>query len=59
VDQNKLLRFRVGELEIKVEPSNVETDTSLGMTGVDGKCTAPVEAVLSATDPARGLSLSR
>jgi hypothetical protein len=49
VDQTRPLRFRVGELEIKVESSNVETDTGLGMTGIDGKRTVPVEAVLSAS----------
>ena len=49
VDQRNPLRFRFGELEIKVESSNVETERSLGMTGVDGKRTVPVEAVLSAS----------
>jgi hypothetical protein len=49
VDQKNPLRFRVGELEIRVESSNVETDTGLGMTGADGKRTVPVEAVLSAS----------
>ena len=47
-NQKSPFRFRVGELEIKVESSNVETDTGLGMTGVDGKRTVAVEAVLSA-----------
>lgn len=49
VEQKSPLRFRVGELEINVEASNAETDTGLGMTGVDGKRTVPVEAVLSAS----------
>ena len=49
VDQKNPLRFRVGELGIRVESSNVETDTGLGMTGADGKRTVPVEAVLSAS----------
>ena len=48
VDHKNPLRFRVGELEIRVESSKVETDTGLGMTGADGKRTVPVEAVLSA-----------
>ena len=47
VDQTSSFRFWVGELEIKVE--SFETDTGLGMTGVDGKRTVPVEAVLSAS----------
>jgi len=49
VDQVNPLRFRVGNLEIKAESSNVETDTTLGMTGVNGRRTVPVEAVLSAS----------
>ena len=49
VDQKNPLRFRVGKLGIKVESSKVDTDTGLGMTGVDGKRTVPVEAVLSAS----------
>jgi PDZ domain len=47
VDQTSSFRFRVGELEIKVE--FFETDTGLGMTGGDGKRTVPVEAILSAS----------
>ena len=39
--------LRVGDLEIKVDSSAVETDTGLGLTGRDGKRTLPVEAVLS------------
>jgi hypothetical protein len=49
VDQKNPLRFRVGDLGISVESSNVETETGLGMTGADGKRTVPVEAVLSAS----------
>src|SRR5215813_7740127 len=49
VDQKNPLRFYVGELGIRVESSNVETDTGLGMTGADCKRTVPVEAVLSAS----------
>jgi len=49
VNEKNPLRFRVGEFEIKVESSNVETDTDLGMTGSDGKRAIPVEAVLSAS----------
>jgi len=41
--------LRVGDLEIKVDSSAVETDTDLGVTGPDGKRTVPVEAVLSAS----------
>src|SRR5262245_52137321 len=39
--------LRVGDLEIKIDPSAVEADTGLGFTGRDGKRTLPVEAVLS------------
>jgi len=49
VDHKNPLRFRAGELEIRVESSKVETDTGLGMTGADGKRAVPVEAVLSAS----------
>src|SRR5205823_13612400 len=47
VDQNKQLLFRIGELEIQLGLSAVETDTGLGVTGPNGKRTGPVEAVLS------------
>jgi hypothetical protein len=47
--QGKPLLFRIGDLEIKVDSSAVETDTDLGATGPDGKRTVPVEAVLSAS----------
>src|SRR5215468_9215644 len=39
--------LRVGDLEIKVDSSAVQTDTGLGFTGRDGKRTLPVEAILS------------
>ena len=45
--QGKPVILRVGDLEIKVDSSAVETDTGLGLTGHDGKRTLPVEAVLS------------
>src|SRR5262245_3346097 len=45
--QGKPVILRVGDLEIKVDSSGVETDTELGLTGRDGKRTLPVEAVLS------------
>jgi len=46
IDGNKPLILRVGELEIQIESSAVETDTELGFTGPNGKRTVPVEAVL-------------
>ena len=46
-DQNKPLRLRVGNLEIPIESSALETDTRLGFTGYDGKRTIPVEAILA------------
>jgi hypothetical protein len=46
LDKKKLLSFRVGDLEVRVDSSAVETDTGLGRTGPDGKRTVPVEAVL-------------
>ena len=46
IDRHKPLAFRIGELEIQVEPSAVEADPELGFTGPDGKRTVPVEAVL-------------
>jgi hypothetical protein len=45
-DQNKPLRLRVGNLEIPIESSALETDTGLGFTGRDGKRTIPVETIL-------------
>ena len=45
--QGNQVILRVGELEIKIDSSAVETDTGLGLTGRDGKRTLPVEAVLS------------
>jgi len=47
VDKKKILSFRVGDLEVQVDSSTVETDTELGFTGHDGKRTVPVEAALS------------
>lgn len=47
IDQKDRVRFRVGEVEIRIKSSDVETDTGLGMTGAEGKRTVPVEAVLS------------
>jgi hypothetical protein len=38
--------LRIGDLEIEIPMSDVETDTGLGMTGPDGKRTLKVEAVL-------------
>ena len=46
IDQQKRLVFRLGELEIEVASSQVETDTGAPMTGPDGKRTVPVEAIL-------------
>jgi hypothetical protein len=45
--QGKPVILRVGNLEIKVDSSALETDAGLGLTGRDGKRTVPVEAVLS------------
>src|SRR6516165_12239610 len=45
--QGKPVILRVGDLEIKVDSSAVETDMGLGLTGRDGKRTLPVEAILS------------
>jgi len=45
-DQNKPLLLRVGNLEIPIASSAIETDTGLGFTGRDGKRTIPVEAIL-------------
>jgi len=47
IDRGKPLLLRVGDLDIKIDPTTVETDTDLGFTGRDGKRTIPVEAVLS------------
>src|SRR5262249_60965258 len=38
------LLLRIGDLEIKVDSSALETDTGLGFTGPDGKRTVPGEA---------------
>jgi len=46
IDHSKPLVIRVGELEVQVDGSAVETDTGLGMTGPNGKRTVAVEAVL-------------
>lgn len=45
-DQNKPLLMRVGNLDIPIESSAIETDTGLGFTGRDGKRTIPVEMIL-------------
>jgi len=47
VDKQKFLSFRMGDLEVRVDSSAVETDSRLGVTGRDGKRNVPVEAVLS------------
>jgi hypothetical protein len=47
VDKQKFLSFRMGNLEVQVDSSAVETDSRLGVTGRDGKRNVPVEAVLS------------
>jgi hypothetical protein len=47
VSQSSPLLFRVGDFEINVDPSAIDTDTGLGFTGRDGKRNLPVEAVLS------------
>src|SRR5438477_7039698 len=47
-DQNKPLRLRVGNLEIPVESSALETDTGLDFTCRHGKRTIPVETILRA-----------
>jgi hypothetical protein len=39
--------LRVGDLDVRVESSAVDTDTGLGFTGRDGERTLPVEAILS------------
>jgi hypothetical protein len=49
IDKKKFLSFRAGDLEVRVDPSAVESDSGLGATGSDGKRTVPVEAVLSAS----------
>jgi hypothetical protein len=49
IDKKKFLSFRVGDLEVRVDQSAVESDTGLGVTGPNGKRTVPVEAVLSAS----------
>src|SRR5215471_20297655 len=46
VDKQKFLSFRMGDLEVRVDSSAVETDSRLGVTGRDGKRNVPVEAVL-------------
>jgi hypothetical protein len=45
-DQNKPLLLRVGNLEIPIESSALETDSGLGFTGRDGRRTIPVETIL-------------
>jgi PDZ domain-containing protein len=46
IDENKPLIFRIGEMEVRVESSAVDSDTGSPMTGPNGKRTVPVEAVL-------------
>jgi hypothetical protein len=46
IDQNKPLVFRIGELEVRVESSAVDSDSGSAMTGPNGKRTVPVEGVL-------------
>jgi hypothetical protein len=46
VDENKMVAFRMGDLEVKVDSSAVATDSGFGMTGPNGKRVVPVEAVL-------------
>jgi hypothetical protein len=46
LDQNKPLIFRVGEIEVRVDPRTVQTDSGSFSTGPNGKATIPVEAVL-------------
>jgi hypothetical protein len=46
LDQNKPLVFRIGKIEVRVEPRTVQSDTGSFFTGPNGKATAPVEAVL-------------
>ena len=47
IDKQKFLSFRMGDFEVQVDSSTVETDKDLGTTGRDGKRNVPVEAVLS------------
>jgi len=46
IDENKPLIFRIGEMEVRVESSAIDSDTGSPMTGPNGKRTVPVEAVL-------------
>ncbi len=46
LDQNKQLVLRIGEIEIRVKSSAVQTSTGTFLTGPNGKATVPVEAVL-------------
>src|SRR5215468_1126559 len=45
-DQDKPLLLRVGNLDIPIDSSAIETDTGLGFTGPDGKRSIPVETIL-------------
>ena len=47
IDKQKFLSFRIGDFEVQVDSSTVETDKDLGVTGRDGKRNVPIEAVLS------------
>jgi len=46
IDENKPLIFRIGEMEVRVESSAIDSDTGSPMTGPNGKRTVSVEAVL-------------
>jgi hypothetical protein len=46
-DPGRPLILRIGNLETQISSAELETDTGLGFTGLRGKRTIPVEAVLS------------
>jgi len=46
IEDAKQAVLHIGDLEIDVPTSDVQTDTGLGMTGLDGKRSVKVEAVL-------------
>lgn len=46
IENAKQAVLHIGDLEIDVPASDIQTDTGLGMTGPDGKRTLKVEAVL-------------
>jgi hypothetical protein len=45
-DQSKPVVLRIGNCEMQIAASGIETDTGLGFTGRDGKRKIPVEVVL-------------